>query len=80
MFISVKETRGLVLVEAMAANIRVVAAETPGSIYVLAGVGGLLVLADDDAYGQAVLTFLEVEGLRKKMDMEACRLAQPFAI
>ncbi|KPK95243.1 MAG: hypothetical protein AMJ88_01130 [Anaerolineae bacterium SM23_ 63] len=79
-FTSVTDTQGLVLVEAMAAGVPVVAVEAPGPIDVLAEGGGLLVPAEDDAFVQAVLTLLENEIRRKEMGEEALRLAQRYAI
>lgn len=79
-FTSVMDTQGLVLVEAMAAGVPAVAVEAPGPIDILAGGGGLLVPADQDAFAQAVLTLLEDEVRRKEMGEEAFRLAQPYAV
>jgi 1,2-diacylglycerol 3-alpha-glucosyltransferase len=79
-FTSVTDTQGLVLVEAMAAGVPAVAVEAPGPIDILAGGGGLLVPAEEDAFVEAVLTLLEDEVRRKEMGQEALRLAQPYAI
>lgn len=79
-FTSVTDTQGLVLVEAMAAGVPAVAVEAPGPIDILAGGGGLLVPAQEDAFVEAVLTLLEDEVRRKEMGQEALRLAQPYAI
>ena len=79
-FSSITETQGLVLVEAMAAGVPVVAVEAPGPIDILAEGGGLLVPAEEDAFVQAVLTLLEDEVRRKEIGEEALRLAQPYAI
>jgi 1,2-diacylglycerol 3-alpha-glucosyltransferase len=79
-FTSVTDTQGLVLVEAMAAGVPAVAVEAPGPIDILAGGGGLLVPAEEDAFVEAVLTLLEDEARRKEMGQEALRLAQPYAI
>ena len=79
-FTSLTDTQGLVLVEAMAAGVPVVAVEAPGPIDILAGGGGLLVPADEDAFVKAVLTLISDEARRKEMGQEALRLAQPYAI
>lgn len=79
-FTSLTDTQGLVLVEAMAAGVPVVAVEAPGPIDVLAEGGGLLVPAEEDAFAEAVLTLLEDEVRREEMGKEAFRLAQPYAI
>jgi glycosyltransferase involved in cell wall biosynthesis len=79
-FTSVTDTQGLVLVEAMAAGVPAVAVEAPGPIDILAGGGGVLVAAEEDAFVQAVLTLLEDEVRRKEMGQEALRLVQPYAI
>jgi glycosyltransferase involved in cell wall biosynthesis len=79
-FSSITDTQGLVLVEAMAAGVPVVAVEAPGPIDVLAEGGGLLVPAEEDAFVEAVLTLLEDEVRREEMGEVALRLAQPYAI
>ena len=79
-FTSLTDTQGLVLVEAMAAGVPVVAVEAPGPIDILAGGGGLLVRAVEDDFVQAVLTLLEDEARRLEMGEEAFRLAQPYTI
>jgi 1,2-diacylglycerol 3-alpha-glucosyltransferase len=79
-FTSVTDTQGLVLVEAMAAGVPAVAVKAPGPIDILAGGGGLLVPAEEDAFVKAVLMLLNDEVRRKEMGQEALRLAQPYAI
>lgn len=79
-FSSVTDTQGLVLIEAMAAGVPVVAVEAPGPIDVLAKGGGLLVPAEEEAFVQAVLALLEDEKRREDMGEEAFRMAQPYAI
>jgi glycosyltransferase involved in cell wall biosynthesis len=79
-FTSLTDTQGLVLVEAMAAGLPVIAVEAPGPVDILSGGGGLLVPADEDAFVQAVLGLLEDDLRRKEMGEEAFRLAQPYSI
>jgi glycosyltransferase involved in cell wall biosynthesis len=79
-YTSLIDTQGLVLVEAMAAGIPIVAVEAPGPIDILSGGGGLLVPAEEDAFVQAVLTLLEDDIRRKEVGEEAFRLAQPYAV
>jgi glycosyltransferase involved in cell wall biosynthesis len=80
LFSSTTDTQGLVLVEAMAAGVPVVAVEAPGPIDVLAGGGGLLVPPQETPFAQAVLSLLNDETRRVKLGREAYRLAQPYAI
>jgi glycosyltransferase involved in cell wall biosynthesis len=79
-FTSVTDTQGLVLVEAMAAGVPAVAVKAPGPIDILAGGGGLLVPAEEDAFVKAVLALLDDEVRRKEMGREALSLAKPYAI
>jgi 1,2-diacylglycerol 3-alpha-glucosyltransferase len=79
-FSSVTDTQGLVLVEAMAAGVPVVAVEAPGPIDVLAEGGGILVPAKEEAFVQAVLSLLEDERYRQEMGEEALRITQRFSV
>jgi 1,2-diacylglycerol 3-alpha-glucosyltransferase len=79
-FSSVTDTQGLVLVEAMAAGVPVVAVEAPGPIDVLAKGGGILVPAKEDAFVQAVLSLLEDERYREEMGEEALRITQRYSV
>ena len=79
-FSSVTDTQGLVLVEAMAAGVPVVAVEAPGPIDVLAEGGGVLVPTKEDAFVEAVLSLLMDEGRREEMGEEARRMAQRYSV
>jgi 1,2-diacylglycerol 3-alpha-glucosyltransferase len=79
-FSSVTDTQGLVLVEAMAAGVPVVAVEAPGPIDVLAEGGGVLVPTKEDSFVEAVLSLLVDESRREEMGEEAIRVAQRYSI
>jgi len=79
-FPSMTETQGLVLIEAMAAGIPVVAVEAPGPVDVLSEGGGLLVPAQEDAFASAVLALLADEPRRRALGREAAQAAQRYAV
>lgn len=79
-FSSVTDTQGLVLVEAMAAGVPVVAVEAPGPVDVLAEGGGVLVPANEEAFVQAILSLLQDRRRREEMGEQAFRIAQRYSV
>ena len=75
-FASRTETQGLVLLEAMAAGLPVVALAEMGTIDILApGEGALVPPADQAAFGQAMARLLNSVGLRAELREQAKRYA-----
>jgi len=79
-FSSVTDTQGLVLLEAMAAGIPVVAVEAPGPVDVLSEGGGLLVSATEVDFSDAVLSLLADEARRNEMGKQALRAVQHYSV
>ncbi|MDP3767006.1 MAG: glycosyltransferase, partial [Dehalococcoidia bacterium] len=75
------ESQGIVLLEAMAAGLPVVASNIEGYAGVLThGVEGLLVLPGDaDGLADALLRLLNDAGLRRRMAEQGRRRAQEFS-
>jgi 1,2-diacylglycerol 3-alpha-glucosyltransferase len=79
-FASQVDTQGLVLIEAMAAGTPVVAVEAPGPMDALAGGGGLLVPAREEAFAGAVLALLTDEPRRRALGERAVRVVQRYTV
>lgn len=79
-FPSLTDTQGLVLIEAMAAGIPVVALEAPGPLDVLTQGGGVLVKRQEDAFADAVLELLGDKPRRRVLGEQAAQVAQRYSI
>ncbi len=79
-FSSLVDTQGLVLIEAMAAGIPVVAVEAPGPMDALAEGGGVLVAAQEEAFADAVLALLADAPRRRAMGEQAARAVQRYTV
>jgi len=75
------ESQGLVLLEAMAAGLPIVASNIEGFAAVLThGVEGLLVLpGDEEAFAHALLQLLDDEPLRRRMGSTGAQRAQEYS-
>jgi 1,2-diacylglycerol 3-alpha-glucosyltransferase len=80
-FSSLTETQGLVLVEAMAHGLPVVAVDCAVTREIVAGEAGVLVPADPDAFAAAILRVVtESAGHRERRRLAAREAAEPFSI
>jgi len=79
-FSSVSETQGLVLVEAMAAGIPVVAVDSPGVRDVVNGKNGFMVQDSIRDFSEKVIKVLDDDKLREKMSQNARKTASSYSI
>ncbi len=80
-FTSVTETQGLVIVEALAHGLPVVAVDCPVSREIIVGDAGLLTQADAGAFAAALAEFLSESAQRRAARGEAARhAAAPFGV
>jgi len=79
-FSSVSETQGLVLVEAMAAGIPVVAVDSAGVKDVVDGKNGVLTKESLSEFSEKIIKLLENDALRKEMSQNARKTASSYSI
>ena len=79
-FSSVSETQGLVLVEAMAAGIPVVAVDSPGVRDVVDGKNGFMVQNSIREFSEKVIKVLDDKKLRENMSENAIKTAGDYSI
>jgi 1,2-diacylglycerol 3-alpha-glucosyltransferase len=79
-FPSTTETQGLVIIEAMAASLPVVAVRAPGSVDVLTEGGGVLTENKPETFAREVVDILAVSERQKELSDEARRAAQRYSI
>ena len=79
-FASLVDTQGLVLIEAMAAGVPVVALESSGSTDVLSKGGGVIVPVQEEAFADTVLALLADEPRRRVLGEQAVQAVQRYAI
>lgn len=80
-FPSVTETQGLVLAEAMAAGLPVIAVDAPGSRdTIVDGVHGFLCKPQEDSFVQAMERVLQDKDLRRRMAAAARQRAEAFSV
>lgn len=79
-FSSQSDTQGLVLIEAMAAGLPIVAVDAPAPVDVLSDGGGLLVPAKEEDFRDVVITLLEDHERRGAMGVQALQIAQQYSI
>ncbi|MCX7681932.1 MAG: glycosyltransferase [Anaerolineae bacterium] len=79
-FPSPVDTQGVVLLEAMAASVPVVAVEAPGPRDVLTGGGGVLVPLDERVFAETVVALLEDESRRRELGAQAVQVAQQYSV
>lgn len=78
-FASVSETQGLVMIEAMAAGLPVVAVDAPGNRdVVIHEENGLLTAVDEDAFTQALQRLMQEADLRERLARGALRTAARY--
>lgn len=79
-FPSVTETQGLVLVEAMAAGMPVVAKAAFGSLAMVRdGITGYLCRGDEEEFAEKTLALLKDPDLRKSMSLAAAKRAEELS-
>ena len=79
-FSSKTETQGLVLVEAMAAGIPVVAVDSAGVKDVVDGKNGVLTKESLSEFSEKIIKLLENDALRKEMSQNARKTASNYSI
>jgi glycosyltransferase involved in cell wall biosynthesis len=79
-FPSTTETQGLVIIEAMAAGLPVVAVRAPGSVDVLTEGGGVLTENKPELFAREVVDILAVSERQKELSDEARRAVQRYSI
>jgi len=79
-FSSKTETQGLVLVEAMAAGIPVVAVDSAGVKDVVDGKNGVLTKESLSEFSEKIIKLLENDALRKEMSQNARKTASRYSI
>ena len=79
-FPSTTETQGLVIIEAMAAGLPVVAVRAPGAVDVLTEGGGVLTENKSEAFAREVVDILADSGRQKELRDEALRAVERYSI
>ena len=79
-FPSTTETQGLVIIEAMAAGLPVVAVRAPGSVDILTEGGGVLTENKPELFAREVVDILAVSERQKELSDEARRAVQRYSI
>lgn len=79
-FPSPVDTQGVVLLEAMAASVPVVAVEAPGPRDVLAKGGGVIVPLDEQAFADTVVALLADDSRRRALGTQAAQVAQQYSV
>ncbi len=79
-FPSTTETQGLVIIEAMAAGLPVVAVRAPGAVDILAEGGGVLTENKPETFAREVVDILADPGRQRELSDEARRAVQRYSI
>ena len=79
-FPSTTETQGLVIIEAMAAGLPVVAVRAPGAVDVLTGGGGVLTENTPEALARGVVDILADSGQRRELSEQARSAVERYSI
>ncbi|MEA1977410.1 MAG: glycosyltransferase [Chloroflexota bacterium] len=79
-FPSTTETQGLVIIEAMAAGLPVVAVRAPGAVDVLTEGGGVLTENKPEAFAREVVGILADSGRQKELSEQARRAVERYSI
>jgi len=79
-FPSTTETQGLVIIEAMAAGLPVVAVRAPGAVDVLTEGGGILTENKPETFAREVVDILSDSGRQRELSKQALRAVERYSI